>query len=189
MQPSRMIQEFLDVCIKERRCVADNDLSGIADCISIFREMNNKEFDPKMCKVSQVSAPSAFEGHLLFTADYLEALLTDKMDDESVEEDEHSMRARPEGDLLYVHCLIPARGTTTLQYEGEGFMELIVICEHEQLLGVKIDVNEHDFHYRCPNKTPDGIRYHQWTMQGEGLVKVSITNPTNRPVSVVLASN
>ena len=188
-EPGGEMAWFRDVCIKTRQSVATNDLGGIADCLSAFSDINAEEFLDSDFKATRKSAPSSLKGHLLFSASYLETLLAAKMDEERVEEDEHSTRARPPGGLKYAHCLIPARTTSTFEYEGEGYMELLVVCEHEQLLGVKIDVNAQGYHHQIANNKADGIRFHRWEMKRDGTVRLSIINPTGKAVSVVVVSN
>ncbi len=187
--PEGQMAWFRDVCIKTRQSVAKNDLDGIADCIAAFDDINAEEFTESDFKAARPATASSLKGHLLFSTSYLETLLTQKMDQESVEYDEHSTRAKPPGELKYAHALIPARKTSTFEYVGEGYMELLVVCEHEQLLGVKIDVHAQGYHHQIANKNADGIRFHRWDMKGEGTVKLSITNPTGKAVSVVVVSN
>ncbi|MBR4388395.1 MAG: hypothetical protein IKT00_04360 [Prevotella sp.] len=184
------LAQFRDICILERSSIAANDLDGMADCLAMFSEMNILNFADGVFRFLQPMKKDALKGHLQFSVDYLSHYVEGKMDEIVVEEDEHTLRATPTGDPLFtVHCVIPAHRTCTYEYDGSNWMELLVVCEREQKLGVKIDVASSGIHHQCSNTVADGVRQFSWGMNSDGKVRLSITNPGNQAVSVVVASN
>ncbi|MBR4388394.1 MAG: hypothetical protein IKT00_04355 [Prevotella sp.] len=186
------LSKFLEACIMERESMASGDLDGIASSIAQFRKLLIEDFKSHSFVTKEPMDTSALEGHLLFSADYLDQYILDEMEKEtvSVATDSHIIRNATKGAIivLVTHCLIPAQQTCVYEFDGTMDMQLLVVCERAQLLGVTIDVPSEEFHYECPNDEPNGIRYHSWSLNDEGKVQLSISNPCEEAVSVVVAS-
>lgn len=184
------LAEYRDLCVMIRESVTSNDLDEIANCIGFMRYVNLKDFEPGVFKFVQPSKNGSLDGHIQFTNDYLNQFLEVKMEEVLVEGDEHVTRSTAAIPPIFaVHSVIPAQRTCIYEYEGSNHMELLVVCEKAQKLGVKVDVASEGIHHQCPNTKADGIRQFVWMMKKEGKVRVSITNPGKEAVSVVIASN
>ena len=184
------LAEYRDLCIMIRESVASNDLDEIANCIGFMRYVNLQDFEPGVFKFVQPTKNGSLDGHIQFTSDYLNRFVEVGIEEVRVEGDEHVTRSTVAIPPIFaVHSVIPAQRTCIYEYEGSNQMELLVVCEIAQKLGVKIDVASEGIHHQCPNTKADGIRQFVWMMNKEGKVRVSITNPGKKAVSVVIASN
>lgn len=194
------LQQFADVCLQEKEAIRsesmkDNDrYEQLYTCMQAFADLPLTTGE-KILNPSNNPSLEQMSGHIVFSLSFINMYLQQNMRDTYphvfpyVPGASHREEKRERGQeyVIYHNSLLAPNSNATFSYNAlAGEQQLIVIAEDDTPLDIKI-TSDKGTSLHVSTNAPKGVASQIWNEGEYAKMLITVTNPTNKYVSFVIA--